>query len=199
MGGFMLFDGDQAVRTLFPEELEYLSRMGEIDFPSITEREIRDKSKGDILSKGLVIMQLAWFALQCVARGVEHLPITQLELVTLAFAALNMATYWLWWNKALNVQCPLPVLKKLTPGERTNHSGDPQRGLHALGIEVGVFKRTMQQAIGLRCTKPQMFPGVCIVIWIVFEYGILRPILLLHSMLTGDDHISRSCRYDILR
>ncbi|TDL15015.1 hypothetical protein BD410DRAFT_809277 [Rickenella mellea] len=49
------------------------------------------------------------FVLQCIARGAEHLAITELELVTLAFAVLNMVTYALWWNKPQNVQCSFSV------------------------------------------------------------------------------------------
>ncbi|TDL29163.1 hypothetical protein BD410DRAFT_7053 [Rickenella mellea] len=109
MGGFMLYEGDQPIRTLLPDELELLFLAGQIDFPHITEEEIKDRSKGDFVSKGLVIVQTGWFIMQCVARGVEHLPITKLELSTLAFAVLNLATYALWWNKPLNVKRPFRV------------------------------------------------------------------------------------------
>jgi hypothetical protein len=40
MGGFMLFEGDEATRTLTPDLLESLSDKGKIDFPEITENEI---------------------------------------------------------------------------------------------------------------------------------------------------------------
>jgi len=112
MGGFMLFDGDDPVRTLEPEEIQQLSQNGEIDFPRITEMEIQDQSKGDGLSKGLVIVQTGWFLLQCIARGVERLPITELGIVTLAFAALNFVTYGLWWRKPLNVKRPFSCTYK---------------------------------------------------------------------------------------
>jgi len=59
-----------------------------------------------------VVIQTAWFIVQCIARGVEHLPVTQLEVVTVALAILNFATYWLWWNKPLNMRCPVRVLAK---------------------------------------------------------------------------------------
>ncbi|TDL13387.1 hypothetical protein BD410DRAFT_735465, partial [Rickenella mellea] len=104
MGGFMLFDGKEALYTLVPEKLDELSKSGKIVFPDISKEDIQDRSKGDIISKGFVIIQTSWFVLQCIARGVEHLAITELELVTLAFAVLNLATYALWWNKPLNVQ-----------------------------------------------------------------------------------------------
>jgi hypothetical protein len=112
MGGFMLFEGDEATRTLTPDLLESLSDKGKIDFPEITENEIQDRSKGDGLTKGLVVIHTSWFILQCIARGVEHLPITEFEIMTLAFAVLNFATYGLWWHKPLNVRYPVHVLQK---------------------------------------------------------------------------------------
>ena len=125
MGGFKLFDENGPVRTLEPQDLQTLARKGDIDFPDITEREIQDRSKGDALSKGLVLIQTSWFILQCIARRIERLPITELELVTLAFAALNFITYALWWNKPLNVQCPVRVLKK--------HRKDSEESKEAVG------------------------------------------------------------------
>jgi hypothetical protein len=123
MGGFMLFDDNGPVRPLDPDELQSLAQKGEIDFPCITENEIRDRSKGDMLSKGLVVIQTGWFILQCIARWIEHLPLTELELVTLAFAALNLMTYGLWWNKPLNVQCPVRVFVKRRTGESEGSRG----------------------------------------------------------------------------
>ncbi|TDL15008.1 hypothetical protein BD410DRAFT_684291, partial [Rickenella mellea] len=109
MGGFMLFDGRKPLQALSTENLEDLALESRVRFPYITKREIEDRSKGDMLSKGFVIMQTGWFTIQCVARGIEGLPITELELVTLAFAILNLGTYFLWWDKPLNVLCPIPV------------------------------------------------------------------------------------------
>jgi hypothetical protein len=106
MGGFMGFESGKPVRTLLPDDLEPYLKSGQI---CITEEMIKDKSKGDALSKGFVILQTGWFALQCIARGIEQKPITELELSTLAFAALTFLTYGLWWKKPLNVSCPIGV------------------------------------------------------------------------------------------
>ncbi|PBK58881.1 hypothetical protein ARMSODRAFT_899977, partial [Armillaria solidipes] len=64
---------------------------------------IEDKSKGDALSKTFSILQLSWFVVQCIARAIQHLPITLLEMTALAFAGLSMIMYLLWWYKPLNV------------------------------------------------------------------------------------------------
>jgi hypothetical protein len=137
MGGFKLFDDEGPVRTLNPDELQSLAQKGEIDFPCITEDEILDKSKGDMLSKGLVVIQTGWFILQCIARRIEHLPLTELELVTLAFAALNFVTYGLWWNKPLNVQCPFRVPVKQRTGESEGSRGAGESSQNADGGESG--------------------------------------------------------------
>ncbi|KAG1742646.1 uncharacterized protein EDB91DRAFT_1236838 [Suillus paluster] len=92
MGGFML----------------YLLREGHIDVPVLTAKQIKDKSKGNLISKGLAILQVAWFVLQLISRVIFHLEITQLEVGTLAFAVFTFIIYAVWWNKPLDVQCPHP-------------------------------------------------------------------------------------------
>ena len=119
MGGFILFvDGKPPYVLMRNEDTRLAPRLRElksIDFyfesgiKPITKKEIEDKSKADTLSKGLVVLQTGWFTLQCMSRLVEHLPLTELELVTVGFAVLSLVTYVLWWNKPLNVQCAFPV------------------------------------------------------------------------------------------
>jgi hypothetical protein len=77
----------------------------------LVDADIQDKSKSGFLSKGFAVLQTSWFVLQCVARGVERLPIIELEITTFAFAALNLAVYVLWWNKPLAVERPIRVHK----------------------------------------------------------------------------------------
>ena len=77
-----------------------------------TEAEIQDRGKSDWLAKSLVLLQTSWFVTQCIARAIEHLPVTHLEIVTLAYAAMNFVIYVFWWNKPLNVHRPVRVFRK---------------------------------------------------------------------------------------
>ena len=121
MGGFMLFDfeGEKSrkiqVGVLSPERLDKLFDKRLIKFPTITEEEINDRSKGDALSKTLVLGQTSWFIVQCISRWAEGLVTTELELATLAFAALNGFMYFFWWNKPLDVRTTVPVYLLSTP------------------------------------------------------------------------------------
>jgi len=108
----MEYEGNQPIRVLLPEELESYSLTGNGDFPRISNAEIEDRSKGDAISKAVVILQTGWFVTQCIARGVRRLPITELELATVAFAALNFVIYVLWWDKPQNVQRGVRVYRK---------------------------------------------------------------------------------------
>lgn len=105
MGGFLFYDRetDWPVRVLHFHELLDLIRLNAVDPPDVTEEEISDKSKGDLLTKLLVVLQTTWFAVQCVARWMVHLPVTELEIMTFSFAVLNFITYALWWQKPLSV------------------------------------------------------------------------------------------------
>ncbi|KAF8193843.1 hypothetical protein K438DRAFT_1969145 [Mycena galopus ATCC 62051] len=71
--------------------------------------DIVDKSKGDALSKGVALGQGLWFAVQCIARLQQRLAVTELEVATLAFAAVSIFLGILWWDKPLGVQRPITV------------------------------------------------------------------------------------------
>ncbi|KIK01983.1 hypothetical protein K443DRAFT_97786 [Laccaria amethystina LaAM-08-1] len=109
MGGFMLMDGDEKKGILTIHMFRELLNEGRIAFPSITEVEIEDRSKADSLAKGIPVLQTTWFIAQCISRSVQGLITTEVELITLALAALNGILYFLWWNKPLNVKCCMPV------------------------------------------------------------------------------------------
>ena len=87
---------------------------GIIDAPKITRAEINDRSKGDLISKIIVILQTTWFITQCIARWATRIPVTELEIITLGFAMLNGITYALWWHKPQNIGVPV-YLEAKTP------------------------------------------------------------------------------------
>jgi len=120
MRGFALHDADQSfLRVLDELTLDELYTNGDIEWPTITEMEIQDRSKTDIFSKGIVLLQTAWFIVQCIGRFATGLAITEVEVVTLAFAGLNWITYWLWWYKPTDVRCSASVYLK-TLGTSSN-------------------------------------------------------------------------------
>ncbi|KAG1741707.1 hypothetical protein EDB19DRAFT_708903 [Suillus lakei] len=114
MGGHMLYVNDKPRATLEPDELLRFVHEGSVDVPVIAEADIEDRSKGDALSKGIAILQLAWFLLQLVARYTQNLPMTLLEIDTLAVASLTSIAYCFWWKKPKDVGRPYAVHWKST-------------------------------------------------------------------------------------
>lgn len=104
MGGFILKPRASSPFPINSKQLFYLVRKGYIPYPSITEKEVWDKSKQDGFQKTLTLLQTAWFVVQCLGRAIQHLPVTTLELTTFSFVFCTFASYYQWSNKPLDVE-----------------------------------------------------------------------------------------------
>jgi hypothetical protein len=135
MGGFQLFEHADQPTELGSEKNDYLIRdVGkfvrileiqdvlqhelETIIPFTTEKEIKDRGKSDGISKFIVLLQTSWFIIQCIARGIKHLPLTELEIVTLAYTMLNLFVYIFWWDKPRDVGCPIRIYKNLSTNNK---------------------------------------------------------------------------------
>ncbi|KZP21841.1 hypothetical protein FIBSPDRAFT_740000, partial [Athelia psychrophila] len=107
MGGFNFHNEDGPLYPLSPANVIELVGRGHLVPP--TADEIANQSKGDTLSKGVAIAQTMWFVVQCIARHAEHLTVTSLEVMTLAYTVMTLAMYAAWWAKPLNVSCAIRV------------------------------------------------------------------------------------------
>jgi hypothetical protein len=85
------------------------------DFPIMTEDDINDRTRGDVLSKSIAVLQTTWFVVQIIARGIQHLAVTELELTTLGLCAVSLLTYLFWWHKPLDAKTQIRVYLK--PGQ----------------------------------------------------------------------------------
>lgn len=106
MGGFVVAKND----ILSPIASHTIGQ--QIDKKTVREvpyNEILDRSKGDEITKGLAMLQTMWFIVQCIARRVQHLPLTELEVVTLAFGFTNIIIYIIWWEKPQDVRHPIRI------------------------------------------------------------------------------------------
>jgi hypothetical protein len=67
--------------------------------PEVDTKTIRARSKTDRLSKTVVIFQATWMFIQTIARRCSGLPVTLLEINTLAHIVCALALYVIWWKK----------------------------------------------------------------------------------------------------
>jgi len=106
-GGIAVDSSDfwfRPILTFTPRGIETLITLGlPIDIP---EADIEDKSKADLFTKALACIQAIWFFAQCIARLVEHLPLTLLEIHAMIHVACNIAIFCFWISKPYDVGNP---------------------------------------------------------------------------------------------
>ena len=115
MGGFA-FDTSGAEPNFLPNHrsrlcirvsgLTYIAEKAPGLIPSISEKQIKDRSKADNLAKLIVCLQALWFCVQCMTRVTQRKAISLLELNTFAHAFCALLIYALWWHKPKDVEEP---------------------------------------------------------------------------------------------
>jgi hypothetical protein len=88
--------------TITPTGVLFMA--SEAYFPRIKRSDIQDKSKADILAKGLVCVQVVWTVGQVIERKLASYPLTMLEVHTIVHVVCALLMYGLWIQKPLNVQ-----------------------------------------------------------------------------------------------
>jgi hypothetical protein len=111
--------------------------LGIIDcLPNLSEDELADKNNGNLLVKGLAILQIIWMMIQLIWRWRENKPASQLELMTLSFAVSAFITYALAWSRPQGVETPTVI-----QGNRV--SREEMRSLADIEPGVVLFQRTL--------------------------------------------------------
>ena len=123
MGGFHLLEYNSKEMSndnwCMPQEDEPLHLLGAShllnyakSFIMPMKAEINNKGKSNWFAKSLILLQTSWFMMQCIACAIKCLPVTHLEIVMLAYAAMNFVVYIFWWSKPLNINQPVQVFQK---------------------------------------------------------------------------------------
>lgn len=84
--------------------------------------EIRDRSKADIITKGLTFVQTLWFIVNLGVRRAQNLTVTALEVITLAYAVTTIFAYIFWQDKPLHVQNPIVIPLSIPPVDETTNN-----------------------------------------------------------------------------
>lgn len=119
MGGFafdttsaetpFLPDGRKRV-VLTPDGLVALFEHWPHLVPNLSQADIEDKSKADVLVKLITCWQALWFCIQCISRLAQGLSISLLELNVFGHAICALFIYSLWWSKPKDVQEPTKLV-----------------------------------------------------------------------------------------
>ncbi|KAF4626782.1 hypothetical protein G7Y89_g11374 [Cudoniella acicularis] len=77
--------------------------------PNTSLEEVKDKDKTDTFARVITVTQISWMVLQVITRAARHLPISQLEIAVVAFAACAIIIFGLNWQKPRSVKVPFTL------------------------------------------------------------------------------------------
>ena len=108
--------------------------MKSIDGPPITEEELQARGKSDLVIKFIALLQIIWFAVQTLFRGIQHYQITALEIMTVAFVVCAVFTYSVCWYQPQDVEFPVvleirnvaPATDGTTPDQNRDRSSQAE-------------------------------------------------------------------------
>ncbi|KLO05221.1 hypothetical protein SCHPADRAFT_839669 [Schizopora paradoxa] len=109
MGGFVLENASGHPRKLTSYGAEQFMDLHFDLVPNLSLESISDREKSTNLGKALLIVQVVWFCLNCISRLAERLPLTLLEVTTLAHGLFTLLSYAMWWFKPLNIEEPTRI------------------------------------------------------------------------------------------
>lgn len=114
MGGYVLHHRGTTVPLLTSEIKALLQsnsdrKETQFQLPTVDEVDIEDRNKTSGFTKFFALAQTSWVVLQCIIRKAENLPISQVEIATIAFAACAIVASAFWWHKPLDIGLTVPV------------------------------------------------------------------------------------------
>ncbi|KAI0758914.1 hypothetical protein C8Q74DRAFT_272047 [Fomes fomentarius] len=77
--------------------------------PDLSLSEIKDRSKEGGMEKAILVWQVIWFILDCLNRLAQGLPLSLLEVSTIAHALCALLTCAMWWKKPKDVSEPTVI------------------------------------------------------------------------------------------
>ncbi|PYH47127.1 uncharacterized protein BP01DRAFT_315212 [Aspergillus saccharolyticus JOP 1030-1] len=137
MGGFVL--NGEGIDSPFPvnaEQLFFLVKEKYIDYPEVTEDDIKDRNKSDGFSRVIAACQTLWFVVNSTTRVAQGLFLTTLELTTISFVVVFLVTSYSWKHKPSNISSTIPITTK-TPIDaiREKHCDYPDQPWHETPLD----------------------------------------------------------------
>ncbi|UKZ56782.1 hypothetical protein TrVGV298_010623 [Trichoderma virens] len=123
MGGFELQPLNGTPFPVNSKHILWLMSRGHIRYPEISNEELLDKSKKDTVSKLITCFQVGYLIVQCIARGVQNLPVTTIELSTMAIVVCSIMTSICWISKPQDVRYPVRIKMPVTMDQVLREAG----------------------------------------------------------------------------
>lgn len=161
MGGFFAkAKSSDRVTYLDPDEVISLCKVDRMR-PLFAVDGLEDHSKAGALAKALFCWQLLVFVISCIARRAEHLPLSLLEITTLAHSLCGLAAFVLWWHKphSVNEVVSVPIddsLRRKIAWTKYNDDEEPST-IVGLAILVDPKRESLAKAVLSSLAVPALY------------------------------------------
>ncbi|KAJ5714539.1 uncharacterized protein N7483_011720 [Penicillium malachiteum] len=134
-GGVALQTQDEWIYRLRPEDMKPLIQAGIIRCSDFRDRDVEDRAKSDSFGKAFTVLQSTWFLCNCIGRWAYSLPVSPIEIATVAYVCCGILICGVWWYKPKNVTTPICIYlrfdRKDLPTEVCNLTkGNPKGWVH---------------------------------------------------------------------
>lgn len=110
--GLALQTQDEWIYTVRFRDMKHFIRAGIIRYSDFTDRDVEDRAKSDSFAKAFAVLQSTWFLCNVIARWAYHLPVSPIELATVAYVACGILIYVVWWYKPQDINIPIIVYRQ---------------------------------------------------------------------------------------
>lgn len=130
-GGLVVQTQDQWIHTIQPRNIKRFIMAGIVHCSDFRDQDIEDRAKADSFAKFFTVCQSTWFLCNVITRWAYDLPVSPIELSTVAYVACAILIYGVWWYKpkdmgtsiAVHLRCnrdDMPIeLRNMTDGGST--------------------------------------------------------------------------------
>ena len=114
MGGILLQFPNYPSFPVDAQQLAFLIGRGYLEYPTIESSDIWDRNKADTAARAVTLIQIAWFIVQAVGRGIQHLKLSTFELSTIAFIFCTFNSFFFFRHKPRDVETAITLKSEVT-------------------------------------------------------------------------------------
>jgi len=98
-GGLAFQTQDEWIYTIRPQDMKQFIHAGIIHCRDFRDRDVKDRAKADSFAKAFTVLQSTWFLCSMIARWASSLPVSPIELATVAYVFCGVLIYGVCWYK----------------------------------------------------------------------------------------------------
>ena len=132
-----------------------LVRRGVIGQPPVSSDELQSRSKSDWIVKLIAILQILYFASQTIFRAIQHIQVTPLEILVVAFIFCSLLSYTFNWSKPQDVEYPVVIEVSSNRGEHIKSKETQSVTAHNSIAEVAIPQDNISRQNVLRAHETQ--------------------------------------------